>query len=269
MLPYASASIFPMGMSDYDDARKSEACAAVSARASARFAAIAAALGAPVVIPAGGEYVLGGPVAAQSQFLPQPLEAELAGALTSAGCDGVTIAKLYPGDALDSGAPAKVQRHEPSRFRGFDQRQRADYALTLADRAPAYAQIQPLALEPDWGRLLGRCAAALVARCRKIGYSPALDLSFDVVVYDSFEPLFRYTVQLDDGQAGFALPDSLSDPNRRAATYTLDERLLFSLITGLLNWNAMEASGLLGLSRQPDVYDPDLHRCLVHFTLLS
>jgi hypothetical protein len=45
--------------------------------------------------------------------------------------------------------------------------------------------------------------------------------------------------------------------------------MLFCLITGLLNWNAMDASGLLGLSRAPDAYDPDLHRSIVHFTLLS
>jgi hypothetical protein len=31
----------------------------------------------------------------------------------------------------------------------------------------------------------------------------------------------------------------------------------------------MEASTLIGVSRQPDVYQHDLHRSMVHFTLLS
>jgi hypothetical protein len=52
-------------------------------------------------------------------------------------------------------------------------------------------------------------------------------------------------------------------------TYRLDERLLFALVTAMLSWNAMEASALIGVSRQPDVYVHDLHRSMVHFTLLS
>jgi hypothetical protein len=83
MSPYASASIFPMAMSDYDGEQKTHARDAVSGRAAARFAALAGALGAPVVIPAGGEYVLGGPAAPLSRYLPQPLEAHLAAALTA------------------------------------------------------------------------------------------------------------------------------------------------------------------------------------------
>ena len=31
----------------------------------------------------------------------------------------------------------------------------------------------------------------------------------------------------------------------------------------------MEASALIGVSRDPDVYVLDLHRSMVHFTLLS
>ncbi|MEJ0066334.1 MAG: hypothetical protein WDM85_13715 [Caulobacteraceae bacterium] len=55
----------------------------------------------------------------------------------------------------------------------------------------------------------------------------------------------------------------------RPLTYRLDERLLFCLINALVSWNAMEASALIGVSREPDVYVHDLHRSMVHFTLLS
>jgi len=267
MLPYASASIFPMGMSDYDDARKSAARMAVSDRAAARFGGVADALGAPVVIPAGGEYVLGGPVAAQSRFLPQPLEADLVRALGDIGRADIKVAKLYPGDKLDTAAGDRVEQNPGAMFRNFTHAERAAYALSLADKPPAYGQIDLGALEPDWGRLLGRCAALHQARCRKMGYAPAMDLAFHVVDYATGAPLFHYVVQMDDGTAGFDL--STPDVERASVAYTLDDRLLFCLVTGLLNWNAMEASGLLGLSRRPDVYDPDLHRTLVHFTLLS
>jgi L-ascorbate metabolism protein UlaG (beta-lactamase superfamily) len=270
MLPYASASIFPMGMSDYDEAQKLAARAEVSGRGAARFSSVADALGAPVVIPAGGEYVLGGPVAAQSRFLPHPLEADLVRSLDEIGRADIKIAKLYPGDRLDTATPYHVEQNPGAPFRGFTHDERAAHALSLSDKRPTYSQINPRAFEPDWGRLLGRCAALFQARCRKIGYAPAMDLIFQVVDYDTGAPLFRYAVRMDEGSAGFDLAAPDVDGNERTnVAYTLDDRLLFCLVTGLLNWNAIEASGLLGLSRRPDVYDPDLHRVLVHFALLS
>jgi L-ascorbate metabolism protein UlaG (beta-lactamase superfamily) len=268
MLPYASASIFPMGMSDYDDGQKAKARDEVGRRAAARFAAVADALGAPTVIPAGGEYVLGGPVAAQSLFLPQPLGADLARSLHDMGRGDIRIAKLYPGDRLDTAAPNRTDQNPDATFRDFTHDERAAYALSLAGKHPAYGQIDLGAFEPDWKRLLDRCAALFLARCGKTGYAPAMDLSFQVVDYAARAPLFQYVVRLDEGVCGLDLP-ALAAADRSTVAYTLDDRLLFCLITGLLNWNAMEASGLLGLSRRPDVYDPDLHRTLVHFTLLS
>jgi UDP-MurNAc hydroxylase len=270
MLPYASASIFPMGMSDYDDAQKRAAREAVNGRAAARFSRVADALGAPAVIPAGGEYVLGGPVAALSRFLPHPLEAELAQSLDAIGRPDIKIVKLYAGDTVDTATPDRVDRNPSATFRGFTDGERAAYAMSLSDRPPAYSQIDLGAFDPDWGRLLGRCTALFRARCRKIGYTPPIDLSFQVVDYDTREPRFRYVARMDEDLAGFdlAAPD-LGGAERSAVAYTLDDRLLFCLITGLLSWNAMEASGLVGLSRRPDVYDPDFHRSLVYFTLLS
>lgn len=268
MLPYASASIFPMGMSNYDDARKDAASRQVRGRAAARFARLADALGAPTVIPAGGEYVLGGPVAGQSRFLPQPLPGELAEALAAVGRADVKIAKLYPGDALDSAAPHAIEIDPAARFRDFDDAQRIAYAETLADRRPSYQSVRIGPMEPDWPRLLGRCASLFFARCRKLGYAPAMDLALAVVDCETRAPMFRFVMRLDTGEAGIGLAMEASDQRRRAV-YTLDDRMLFCLITGLLNWNAMDASGLLGLSRAPDAYDPDLHRSIVHFTLLS
>ena len=270
ILPYASASIFPMGMSDYDDAQKLAAREDVNKRSTQRFSRVADALGAPVVIPAGGEYVLGGPVAAQSRFLPHPLEADLARSMADIGRGDIKIAKLYAGDKLDTAAPDRIEQNPDAPFRDFTDADRAEYALSLSDKRPAYGDIDLQTFDPDWGRLLNRCARLFRARCLKIGYAPSIDLSLHVVDYDRRAPLFRYVVRLDDGAVGFDLAaGDLAGGERASVIYTLDDRLLFCLITGLLNWNAMEPTGLVGLSRRPDVYDPDFHRCLVHFTLLS
>ena len=75
--------------------------------------------------------------------------------------------------------------------------------------------------------------------------------------------LFRYALDSADGSVCEA------EGERARLTYRLDERLLFCLVTGLLSWNAMEASALIGVTRHPDVYQHDLHRSMVHFTLLS
>jgi L-ascorbate metabolism protein UlaG (beta-lactamase superfamily) len=262
-LPYASASLYPMAMADYDDARKAAATAALRRRTAANFRELARALDPKRVIPAGGEYVLGGPAAPLSRFLPQPLGAELAADLEAAGLGG-RLAKLYPGDVLDS-ATLEVVPDPDARFRDFTDADRAAYALTLADRAPSFTQLRlPDDLAFDWPRALKKCAANYAARRRRMGFMPAMDVFLDVAAPDGARR-FLFGFPLDGEGGGFVAAEG----QRARLTYRLDERLLFALITGLVSWNAMEASALIGVSRQPDVYTHDLHRSMVHFTLLS
>jgi len=262
-LPYASASLFPMAMADYDDARRAAASAALRTRAAVNFRELTRALKPKRVIPAGGEYVLGGPAAALSRFLPQPLGAELAAELAAVGL-GDALAKLYPGDALDS-ATLTVTADPEAQFRDFTDADRAAYALTLADRSPSYTQLQlPGDLAFDWGRALKKCAANYAARRARMGFAPAMDVYLDVAAPDGGRR-FRFRFALDGAEAGFCEAEG----ERARLTYRLDERLLLALVTGLVSWNAMEASALIGVARQPDVYTHDLHRSMVHFTLLS
>ena len=261
-VPYVSASLYPMAMTDYDDAQKEAAMRALRRRTAANFREVARALGAKRVIPAGGEYVLGGPAAALSRFLPQPLEAELARELASAGL-GEALAKLYPGDALDSGA-LTIVRDEGALHRGFNDADRAAYALALAGRAPSFTELAlPAGADFDWPRALKKCAANYAARRERMGFSPPMDVYLDVAEAGGRKLLFRYA--LDSAECGIVAAEGA----RARLTYRLDERLLFCLVTGLLSWNAMEASALIGVSREPDVYVHDLHRSMVHFTLLS
>jgi L-ascorbate metabolism protein UlaG (beta-lactamase superfamily) len=262
-LPYVSASLFPMAMADYDDARKHAAMNALRARTAANFRELARALRPKRVVPAGGEYVLGGPAAPLSRFLPQPLASELTAALASADM-AEALAKLYPGDELDSATLAVSQDAEAD-FRDFTDTDRAAYAMSLADRAPSFTELTlPEGVAFDWGRALKKCAANYAARRARMDFSPAMDVYLDVIRTEGAERLlFRFA--LDSSDAGFC--DSVGE--RPWLTYRLDERLLFCLITGLLSWNAIEASALIGVSREPDVYVHDLHRSMVHFTLLS
>jgi UDP-MurNAc hydroxylase len=262
-LPYVSASLFPMAMADYDDARKAAASRALRARTAANFRELARAIGAKRVIPAGGEYVLGGPAAAQSRFLPQPLATELSCELKAASLDG-RLAKLYPGDALES-ATLAIEPDPDAAFRDFTDDDRARYALTLADRAPSYTELAlPHDTAFDWPRALKKCAANYAARRTRMGFAPTMDVYLDVRTPDGARRLlFRYA--LDSEGCGICQAEG----ERARLTYRLDERLLFCLVTGLLSWNAMEASALIAVAREPDAYQHDLHRSMVHFTLLS
>ncbi|HLY81266.1 MAG TPA: MBL fold metallo-hydrolase [Caulobacteraceae bacterium] len=262
-LPYVSASLFPMAMDDYDEARKHVEMTKLRARTAANFRELTRALRPKRVIPAGGEYVLGGPAATLSRFLPQPLASELAAELATVGL-GDALAKLYPGDALDS-ATLDTTIDPDADFRDFTDADRAAYAMSLAARTPGYADLAlPADARFDWNRALKKCAANYAARRGKIGFSPAMDVYLDVRGPDGARRfLFRYA--LDSADAGVCA--SLGD--RPRLTYRLDERLLFCLVNALVSWNAMEASALIGVSREPDVYVHDLHRSMVHFTLLS
>jgi L-ascorbate metabolism protein UlaG (beta-lactamase superfamily) len=261
MLPYASASLYPMGMGDYDDAAKLAAMMALRERTRGNFRENVKALEAKRVIPAGGEYVLGGQVAGLSRFLPQPLWAELAAEVGER-----VLAKLYPGDVLDS-ATLGVTEDRRATHRGFDDAERAAYALTLGDRVASFTQtVLPGDLAFDWVRALKKCAANYAVRRDKMGLELAADIYLDARRPDgSRSLLFKFSTDNDDA----TVVAEVGQGDRARLVYELDERLLFNLITALLSWNAMEASALITLRRSPDEYMHDVHRSIVHFTLLS
>ena len=264
ILPYASASLYPMAMADFDADQKTAATRAIRERTGANFAANAEAIGARYAVPAGGEYVLGGPVAGLSQYLPQPLGRELAARLAGKAAG---FRKLYPGDALDP-ATGEVALDARATHRDFDDADRAAYALTLAGEAPSYTQVAlPADLPFDWPRALRKCAGNFHKRRVAMNLSPAIDIYLEVVSWPERKPAFLYRLAMDS-DAG-AMVEQVADDDRARLIYTIDEKLLFCLVTGLVSWNAMEASALMPIRRAPDVYEHDLHRSIVHFSLLS
>jgi len=265
ILPYASASLFPMGMGDYDAAAKHAAMMSLRARTRSNFRENVKALRPRRVIPAGGEYVLGGSAAALSRFLPQPLSAELAAELFSIGAADA-LAKLYPGDVLES-TSLTVAEDPRATHRNFTDADRADYALSLKDRVASFTETRlPNDLTFDWIRALKKCAANYASRRAKMGLELAADIYIDARRSDgSRSLLFRFST--DNDQAGPV--ETITESDRARLTYEMDERLLFNLITAMLSWNAMEASALITLRRAPDTYMHDVHRSIVHFTLLS
>jgi hypothetical protein len=211
--------------------------------------------------------VLGGSVAAQSRFLPQPLEGALRGALKAGGAAAEALAKLYPGDELDS-ATGGIVRDDRARMRDFNDDERAAYALTLGAERESYSDVAvPADTTFEWPRAMSKAAKNYQARRKTLGLSLDMDVYIEAVRFGSRERMFVYRFALDGDSSGFG--DSIGQPGRKHLVYRIDEKMLFCLLTGLLSWNAMEASALLEVRRQPDVYEHDTHRSIVHFTLLS
>jgi hypothetical protein len=177
---------------------------------------------------------------------------------------GETLAKLYVGDALDS-ETLTVTEDADADFRDFTDADRATYAMSLIDRSPSFTELAlPNDAAFDWGRALKKCAANYAARRARMDFAPAMDVYLDVARPDG-RRRFLFRLALDSADAGFCNEIGA----RHRLTYRLDERLLFCLVTALVSWNAMEGSALIGISRDPDIYVHDLHRSMVHFTLLS
>ncbi|HEX2816349.1 MAG TPA: hypothetical protein VHN39_08145, partial [Phenylobacterium sp.] len=152
--------------------------------------------------------------------------------------------------------------------RDFDDAERAAYALTLAGEAPSYTKVElPDDLPFDWARALKKCAGNFHKRRVAMNLSPAIDIYLEVVSWPERAPRFVYKLAMDS-DAG-AMVGVVAADDRARLTYTIDEKLLFSLVTGLVSWNAMEASALMPIRRSPDVYEHDLHRSIVHFSLLA
>ena len=197
ILPYVSASLFRMAMGDYDADQKRTAMIAQRSRTGSNFRETFRALGAKAVIPAGGEYVLGGPAAELSAFLPQPLEVELAAELATLG-KATSLAKLYPGDVLSfrGGEVAEILADPRATHRGFTDEARAAYALSLADQTPSFSQISlPSDLEFDWMRALKKCAANHAARRVKMGLCIPMDVYIDSRMPDGARAyLFKFAL---------------------------------------------------------------------------
>ena len=88
-----------------------------------------------------------------------------------------------------------------------------------------------------------------------------------MVSWPERSPRFVYRLAMDSEAS--SMVGAVAADERARLTYTIDEKLLFALVTGLVSWNAMEASALMPIRRSPDVYEHDLHRSIVHFSLLA
>ena len=249
MLPYASASLYPMAMADYDDAQKTAARDRIRARTSANFAEVCRELKPGRVIPAGGEYVLGGSVADQSRAsCPSRWRANCAPPWTRPASRRTPWSSSIPGTHWTA-APRSATRNPKAVMRGFSDDDRAAYALTLAGQPESYTGVAlPPGLDFEWSRAMGKAARNYLERRRRLGLSIDMDVYIEAVSYPARERMFLFKFALD-GEA-FGMREALDEPQRKRLIYRIDERMLFCLLTGLVSWNAMEASALLQVQRQ-------------------
>lgn len=265
ILQYAGASLYPMAMVGYDPARKAAERERLKLRFAARFCELADALGAIRVIPAAGEYVLGAEAAPLSRHLPHPTFPELARLCIAAGLAPDRLCKLYQGDRLDTGSLA-VTRNPGALYRDFTEGERTAYAAGLAGVVTIPAH--PAAGADAWADDLAAAAAAFHRTRAQHGYHAAADVVIAIGVGPdgktiAGEPVLEVRIPLDPDADGFVFGGAVE--GRALTRFHLRHGLLAAIFRREISWNGGESGGLIGLERDPDVYDPGLHQLMNAF----
>ena len=212
----------------------------------------ARAIGSKIIIPAGGENVLGGPSAHLSQFQPLPSPNEFLELVDSDIAENIRL--LYSLDTFDL-EQREINLNKSFQWRNWTTTERQEYALSTAQAIAAYQELGfPSDIPVPWSRLLVKCRNNFLKKVQKM----TLSLSYKIKICALNEALPKEPVEFEF--------ETCSSP-QSSIEFHLDQRLLFLMIVGALNWNNIESSGLIKMKRTPDEYNADLHFSLVFFSL--
>lgn len=264
ILPYGGASFYPHAARAFTDDHKTAAAAAVGTRRLDHFVQLATALDARWSVPAAGSYVMGGRIAPYSRYLHQATPAEIQAAWTAAGRESRGLCVMMPADTIDTASRTVTRADSP--FRTFTSEQRADYAMTLADRALPQDEIRiPQAFRVPWPRLLAKARKNLWSMQTRLGITPSLDIELHVAAVPgmpSTSPIvFAFAL---DAEAPYARP---RPPDRPHVAFHIDASLLLMVLVGAANWNNVEIAALVEFERTPERYEPTVHSLMSFFTL--
>lgn len=244
ILPYASASMYPMSMLDYPSEKKLLIANEFKKKFATIFYENAANLGAKLIIPAGGEYLLGADAAQLAIYQPIPIPADFE--MDAPEVLRSSIQKLYFGDKLDVHSGETIKNINAT-YRNFTTENLVEYSASLSSIQADY-RAMPLEESCDWKTLLQQCADNYLSATKRRG----LSLNFNVRV-------LLNDLNID---VRFDTPGELID---KSIEFQLPSALFYQIATGKLNWNNLESSCLIGLRRFPDSYCIDLHNSMVFF----
>ena len=266
IVPFAGASFYPHSGRAFSHDDKTAKADAVRQRRLNNFIEVSGNIGATWTIPAAGAYVMGGRIAAYSEYLHQATPSEIAAAWSNAKRSADALCVMMTADVLDT-STKHVTLATEAPFRKFTAADRATYALTLHSRElPHDKVVIPPEFRIPWARLLPKARRNLWSMQTRLGATPAVDVELHIGAsagLPTTAPMV-FAFALD---AEWPYPTVKRDPARATVAFYVDASLLLMALIGTANWNNIEVAALVDFERIPEKHDPTVHSLMSFFTL--
>lgn len=249
-LPYSGASAYPHAF-NYSASQKKRKVKETRETALSHFRALVEELRPEVVIPAAGSYVFPRPLDSYNEFLQQATPEEIRMSLKDISSDS-ELANLDAGGTLER----EFDGWRISRVQVWTEKDREEYGKSLWGSL-AYEKMEiPKESSLPWLRILHRCAENLQNKQKFLSvYTNVL-----VKICIDQHPKLRFAFSLSASAATDDLP---------WIKFEVDERLLFLVVSGGIDWNNAEVGSHIKIDRFPDIYNPTAHTLMSYFSLLS
>ena len=249
-LPYSGASAYPHAF-NYSASEKIRKVKETRSAALCHFRAIVEELRPEVVIPAAGSYVFPRPFDSYNSYLQQATPEEIRLSLTDIRSSS-TLANLDAGGTLTR----EFDEWRIGRVQDWTENERVAYGRSLSGSLAYQGMKIPEETKLPWARILRRCSENLAKK------QNLLSVFTDVAVIVCLEqhPDLKFVISLSASNAIETLP---------WIEFELDERLLFLIVNGSVDWNNAEVGSHMKIDRWPDVYNATAHSLMSYFSLLS
>ena len=267
ILPYGGASFYPHAGRHISEAEKRRSAEALKHRRLAAFVGLSSVFGARWSIPAAGSYVMGGRIAAFSDYLHQATPDEITAAWREAGHRPSGLCVMMTGDSLDAAAGV-LTPVEDAPNRHFSHEDRTNYALSLRDLPLPQDEVRvPENFRIPWIRLLNKARASLWRAQERLNLFPCADVALHVaptpgVAGEAFSYQFSLEHEVPTEFSGLT-----GEPSRLRVVFHIDASILLMVLLGAAIWNNVEGGALVEFERHPERYDPAVHSLMTFFAL--
>ena len=249
-LPYSGASSYPHAF-NYSASEKIRKVKETRSAALSHFRALVEELRPEVVIPAAGSYVFPRPFDSYNSYLQQATPEEICRSLTDIRSNS-TLANLDAGGTLTR----DFDGWRIDRVQDWTETERIEYGKSLFGSL-AYQNMEiPDETKLPWARILQRCSENLKKKQNALSAFTEIAVSICLKQH----PDFKFAISLSATNEIESLP---------WIEFEIDERLLFLIVNGSVDWNNAEVGSHMKIDRWPDVHNATAHSLMSYFSLLS
>jgi hypothetical protein len=192
------------------------------------------------IIPAGGTSVLGSESANLTKFQPKPTPREILN--KSPNKIKTKIKCLNFGDEINL-ATNHVTFSNISAFQDYSEKDKNNYAIKKRTEMPNYKKLK-IKTNKNIDKIMDSAIKNYISMIKHF----KLRLSYEIKIVISKSKTFIWKT---------------TKKPKNKITFNLHKKLLQGLVFGDINWNNVESSCLIKISRRPDIYNSTLHYSMV------